>query len=329
MKNVLTITLLLFSISFSFSQEQSTNNAEAKFDKNQFLKELSENACKCIDSIKSGNKTKADLSAEIHDCINKQVGAYQLGTKIAGIEDFKKETKEVNGKKEINISINTNVDSKEYKEYYYEIERYLVDTCPEIKDKIATNDIVGEKSYSNNSEAIKFYNLGLDESKKENFAKAIENYKKAIVYDPNFAFCYDNIGICYRRLNDFDKAIEYYEKSLKIDPNGLMPLQNIAIVYQYKKEYKKAVKAYERLAKIDNTNPEVFYGIGQIYTQYLFDYEKGLENLCQAYNIYVDQKSPYRTDAEKLINFAYSELKKQGKEDKFNEILKKYKISSN
>jgi tetratricopeptide (TPR) repeat protein len=130
-------------------------------------------------------------------------------------------------------------------------------------------------------------------------------------------------------LNKFDEAIDAYEKSLEIDPNGMMPLQNIAVAYQYKKEYKKAIKAYKKLAIIDKSNPEVFYGIGNVYTINLKDYEEGLDYLCKAYNMYIEQKSPYRTDAEKLINYIYSEMKEQGKEEKFNQILEANHISQN
>jgi len=130
------------------------------------------------------------------------------------------------------------------------------------------------------------------------------------------------------KLGEYDKAIGAYNKSLEVDPTGLLPLQNIAIVYQYKKEYKKAIKAYEKLAEIDKYNPEVYYGIGQIYSVYLKEYEKGLDNMCKAYNLYVEQKSPYRSDAEEIISMIHTEMKKEGKEEKFNEILKLNKISS-
>ena len=328
MKNIL-LLLALTCFSYSSHSQESEKIDTLKFDKAKFLKELSENACKCIDSIATNNKIKDSISSEIHKCIDKQVGAYQLGIQISNIKDLETTAKTINGKKEINISININPDSKQYKVYYYEMENYLMANCSAIKIKMSENDLIGDKSVSNNEEAIKFYQLGLDETKKENFAKSIEYYEKALVYDSNFAFAYDNMGICYRRLNEFDKAIDAYEKSLKIDPNGLMPLQNIAVVYLYKKEYKKAVKSYEKLAKLDATNPEVYYGIGHIYAQYLFDYEKALVNLCQAYNIYTKTKSPYRTDAEKLIQIVFNEMKKQGNEALFNEILKKYNISSN
>lgn len=326
MKKILIYFLFACITSLSYSQE--SKNDTLKLDKKKFLKELSENACKCIDSIYTYNKKKDSITSEIHRCIDQQVGAYQLGIKFSNIEKLKEATATVDGKKEINISLSLDPNSKEYKEYYYEIEEYLMGNCSSIKKKMAENEIIGEKSYSNNEEAMRYYQLGLDESKKEDFTKAIENYKKALVLDPNFAFAYDNIGICYRRLNEYDKAIDAYEKSLKIDPNGTMPLLNIAVAYLYNKEYKKAVKSYEKLAKLEPNNPEVFYGIGNIYAQYLFDFEKALDNLCQAYNIYVRTKSPYRTDAEKLIQYVYSELKKQGKEAIFEVILKKHNISS-
>jgi len=51
--------------------------------------------------------------------------------------------------------------------------------------------------------------------------------------------------------------------------------------------------------------------------------------MCKAYKLYVEQKSPYRTDAEKLIQMIYAEMKKNGKEEKFNEILKANNLNSN
>lgn len=330
MKFLISLLLTVITFSFGFAQETSDKESNVKIDQQKLLSEISENACKCIDSIQTNNKSKDSISSEIHNCIDKHVGAYQMGAKLASIKDLEKKASTADeGKKQINISINVNPNSSEYKNYYYEMERYLVNNCSSIKEKIATNDKIGEKSVSNNSEAIKYYNLGLDESKKENYEKAIDFYKKALVFDPEFAFAYDNIGISYRKLNKFDEAIEAYQKSLKIDPNGTMPLQNIAVAYMYKKDYKKAVKAYEKLAVLDDKNPEVYYGIGQIYTQYLFDYEKALDNLCQAYNLYVEQKSPYRTDAETLIQMVYSEMKKQGKENIFHSILEKHHIKGN
>lgn len=311
---------LFFSLNlFSFSQTKD------KIDTTKLFKELTDQACSCIDSIPTYNRIKDSITANISHCIDDKVGAYQIAEKFANV-DLSNPTGE---KKEINITLNLDKNSKEYKDIYYKMEKYLMDNCSTLKDKVASNNQLNRNSMSTNQEAVDLYYQGIDETKKDNFKGAIEYYKKAVKIDPNFAFAYDNMGICYRRLEEYDSAIDSYEKSLKIDPNGLMPLQNIAVVYSYKKEYKKAVKTYEKLAKIEPNNPEVFYGIGQMYALHLNDAEKGLDNMCKAYNLYIEQKSPYRADAEKIIQMIYAQMKKEGKEDTFNKILSANNIKSN
>ncbi|MES1182156.1 MAG: tetratricopeptide repeat protein, partial [Flavobacterium sp.] len=293
------------------------------------LAELAENACKCVDSINVYNKAKDEVSKEINKCIKAQTGAYQLGAKLADIDSLKNTAEEKDGKKQINIQLNLNENSAEYQKSYYEMERFMMANCSSLKEKVASNDKQSEKSFSGNKKALDYYSKGLDESKNENYKEAISYFEKAVKTDPEFAFAWDNMGICYRKLGDYDKALDAYKKSLQIDPNGLMPLQNIAIVYQYKKQYPEAISAYEKLAVLDKNNPEVFYGIGQVYALNMNEYEKGLDYICKAYNLYIEQKSPYRTDAEKIIQMIYAEMKKQGKEDKFREILKANNITAN
>ena len=323
MKKVLLISAGICFYHHATSQEIKKPNSE------NLLKELAANGCKCIDSISTYNKPKTEVATEISDCIDKQTGAYQMGSKLAKIDELKETAVVVNGEKQINISINFDKNSAEYKGYYYELERHMVKTCNSLKEKMATNGKQSNKSFSENKKALELYSKGLDEMKTEKFAKAIEYLEKSLKEDPEFAFSWDNLGLCYRKVDNYEKALESYKKSLEIDPNGLMPLQNIAIVYQFKKEYQNAIKAYEKLAVLDKNNPKIYYGIGNIYATNLNDYRNGLDNMCKAYLIYIEQKSPYRTDAEKIINSIYQEMKKQGKEDEFNEILKANKISQN
>jgi tetratricopeptide (TPR) repeat protein len=323
MKKIIVFIIALSIFSIGNSQEVKKLGSET------LLKELAEQGCKCVDSIHTYNRPKNEIAMDISECIDKQIGGYQLGSKLLQIDTLKEMASEKDIKKQVDVSFNTNENSEEYKKYYYELERYMMSNCASLKEKIASNEKQSANSFSDNKKAIEYYNLGMDQSKKENFEKAIEYFEKAIKVDPEFAFAWDNLGINYRRLNNYEKAIECYEKSLEIDPKGLMPLQNIAIVYQYKKEYNKAIEAYGKLAEIDKNNPEIYYGIGNVYTTNLKEYEKGLDNMCKAYNMYVELKSPYRTDAEKMISLIYEEMKKQGKEEKFNQILKDNNITQN
>lgn len=313
--------LLLILSNLSFGQNESK-------DKEKLLKEQAGNACLCVDSIQTTKLSKKEITDEISNCINVQTSVYLLTTKLLNITELAENAEEKNGKKEITVNLDIDMDSKEYKEAYYELERYMMKNCEPLKTKAASNDDQNKHSLSNNLEALKYYDQGIELMKSEKYEKALKTFNKAIGIDPIFAFAWDNIGLCYRKMGEYDKAIEAYTKSLEIDPDGIFPLQNMAVAYQYKKEYAKAIQTYERLIDIDDRNPEIYYGIGQIYAIYLNDMEKGLDNMCKAYNLYIENKSPYRTDAEKLINGIYSEMKKQGKEARFMEILKENNIST-
>lgn len=324
MKNLIfTFFLLILHPCIVVSQEIGKLNSEA------LLKELSEGGCSCVDSIDTYDKSNVEVAQEIGKCISEQTVAFQMGSKLLGLDSLVGKSDHAERGRQIDVSIDTDKDSDEYKRYYYELERYMMANCASLNEKIASNEQQSDKSFSKNKKAYNYYVKGVRASEVENFEKAVEYFEKAVEEDPEFAFAWDNLGLNYRRLNNLDKAMESYEKSLEIDPYGKMPLQNIAIVYQYREEYYKAIEAYERLASLDHGNPEVYYGIGNVYAINLKDYEKGLENMCKAYNIYVEQKSPYRTDAERVINVIYAEMKKLGKEEVFNMILESNNISQN
>jgi tetratricopeptide (TPR) repeat protein len=306
----------LFFTGFLFAQD---------LDKEKYLKEISENACECIDSIAVIDRPKQEVIEKMSDCIDEQVTAYQLGLKLSNVNSL---ISMLEGEdKTVNIVVNTNKNSSDYKQYYYEIERYLMANCEPMVEKVSSNEKQSEKSVSKDPEALRFYELGYLEAKEGNYERSNEYYREALRIDPNFAFAWDNIGINNRRMEKYKEAIEAYENSLKLDPYGKMPLQNIAIVYVYTKEFDKAIAAYEKLGKVHPGNPEVYYGLAHIYTDHLKKYEDALDNVCKAYLVYVEQRSPYRVDAEHMIGVIYYQMEQQKKLDTFRSILKKYNLN--
>lgn len=316
-KKRLTILIICLISFLGFAQKNE--------DKKKLTQELSENACKCVDSIEIFNRNKSDVIKDIHGCIDKYTGALQLGSLLSTVDELSKTAPEVNGKKQVNLNFNTDKDSKQYTESYNEMERYMMKNCPSLKKAVNVAESKIEK-VTKNEEALDFYHKAIEASKKEDWIEAIKNYEKAVKKDPSYTYAWDNLGICYRRVGEFDKAIDAYKKSLKIDPKGKMPLQNIPIAYIYKKEYTKAIDAYLDLDKVYPNDAEVYYGIGQVYYDHLKDNEKALDYIAKAYTIYTTQKSPYRSDAEAIIGYVYKKMKDEGKTDKFKEILKKNNI---
>lgn len=293
----------------------------------QLLTEFSDNACKCIDSIRVYNKNRKAIAKEISTCIDKQVLAYQLGSQLLSLIPDSKVKKEK--KADVNVTLDTSRNSQSYKNNYFEIERSLMTNCKTLKEKIAADDEQTNVSMSNNIEAMNLYSKGIDALTAQDFNKAIDYFKQSLKIDSIFSFCWDNLGLAYRKSGEYEKAINAYKTSIQIDPSGLMPRQNLAAVYEFKKEYENAVMAYGELATLDKENPEVFYGKGRLYAVFLGDYEKGLSNMCIAYRLYLEMKSSYRTDAEQMINFIYGKMKESGNEKRFNEILKENNININ
>jgi len=193
MKAILIILMTLGFYMNGICQEKEKSKAE------KLLEDLAVNSCKCIDSIEVYNKSKDDIAKEISKCIDNQNSAYQLGVQLANITDSLNNNDIKNGEKKVNIYMNTDKDSQEYKEYYYEMERYLMKNCKSIINKIAASEKQSSKSVSKNPKAFEMYSKGLDEIEKENYKTALEFFEKALKIDPIFAFAWDNIGICYRK----------------------------------------------------------------------------------------------------------------------------------
>ena len=286
------ITLLLFFVlSFGFSQQNTKQ-----------VKEISDNACECISNINNDIEQK---NKAIKNCIATAI-VTTLKTEVSSTG---------NGVSEIQIN----------KKDYSNIEKYLVENCNALKNISFSENTKFEHATSNNVLAQLAYDDGMEYLDQKDYENGILKFKKAIEIDPSFAFAWDNLGISYRNTNQYEKAIESYEKSLEINPKGRMPLINIALTYNLKKEFKEAIKYYNKYISIYEDDPEGYYGLGLIlYTNN--EYEKGLDNLVNAYTIYTAQQSPYRADAANKIGYMYNDLKKQGKEDLFNKVATKYNL---
>lgn len=326
----LLITAFFLSLSINVIGQMTVNGKPPTDEQKKMFKEaitpqniLSKTAvrvCQCIDSISIANKNAKENASEIKKCIDKQVIGYQSSLKL-------RETVDAKPSENVTVTIYTNPESNQYLQYFYEIQTQVMDSCKAVKNVVGMNNKNNGKSISIDSTATKEYYAGNDLLKSGDYQKALPFYERAVKIDPTFAFAWDNIGVCNRKLGNLDKALKAYQTSLKLDPNGTTPLQNIALVYVGKKEFQKAIKCYENLANIQPDNPEAPYGIATIYYESLLDNEKALDYMCKAFILYTQQDSPYRSDAEKIINSLHSTMKKAGKESDFNKILEIHKLS--
>ena len=331
MKSAILLFLLIgipFSVFAQLEIDGKPLNDEQKimvkevFSRQKMLSNVGIAACLCIDSISIDNKTAKQNAMDINRCIDSEVVGYQTSLTVLDAVDVKQG-------QNATMTIFTNPDSEEYKKFYYEIETQVMDSCQSIRNVVGVNNKENKKSYSTKSAAITEYNKGNNFLRENNYAEALPFYEKAVKIDPEFVFAWDNIGVCNRNLGNYDAAIKAYKKSIKLDPKAPTAYQNIGLAYAGKKDYKKAIESYKNLARLDDKNPEVYYGMALIYYFNLSEHEMALNNMCKAYNLYIEQNSPYRTDAQKVIQNLYIDFKEQGKEAMFDKILADNNISRN
>lgn len=326
-----TITALCIIVSNSQAQEQSPMHEKVS----AYVKELSDNACKCVDSLlheTSLNKKPEKINKEVKICLDNASNALVFGIQLLSLEPklaaIQKDSAILasGGVTDTTIQHQIVINDKVISQARDFLERSLLEECDALRRLLSTNDKANKKSLSKNPKAIEQYELGIRANGREDHETAIKFYKIALEYDDQFAFCWDNLGLTYRILGQYDEAIAAYQKSMAIDPKGRTPLLNISYAYLAKGDVKQAISSYKHMAKLLPKDPESHYGLANIYINVLHEYEKGLDYACEAYKRYVVLGSSYKQDAITLMKHAYDGLKSKDQEATFNKIMKKHKL---
>ncbi|MEW5818828.1 MAG: tetratricopeptide repeat protein [Cyanobacteriota bacterium] len=92
-----------------------------------------------------------------------------------------------------------------------------------------------------NLEAAQAYNKALDLYINSKTDLAIEQFKKAVTIDPEFADAYYNLGSIYRYGNQLEKAEEAFQKVLGLRPNDTSVNYDLALIYIQKNDLNRAI----------------------------------------------------------------------------------------
>jgi len=150
---------------------------------------------------------------------------------------------------------------------------------------------------------IDFHNdRGLFFRRRDNYPKAIEDYKKALALSQKIKDqkriinAYNNLGVAYDYSNNFPVAIEHYQKALKLSQqidfkDGIIrAYDNLGIVYEIMGESKKALAYYKKALNVEHPNRKAtslaptYHNIANIY-DILGDNLKAIEYYQKAIKI--------------------------------------------
>jgi tetratricopeptide (TPR) repeat protein len=95
------------------------------------------------------------------------------------------------------------------------------------------------------------YEAGNDLFKQGKFDDAIEEYKKAVEINPDYAAAFRNWGLALSRLNRHEMAIPLFEKAIGISASYIDAYNDLGIALAALKRYSEAIDAYKKAIAID------------------------------------------------------------------------------
>ncbi len=183
--------------------------------------------------------------------------------------------------------------------------------------------VVLEKRATLNSEAFDCYLRArdfLNKRTKNSINFAIQQFQKAIEFDPRYAGAYAGLGEAYATLYQYfesrvqwlDKAIESSLKAITYDYNLSDAYSSLALAYFYKKSNDEAFEAGKRAIELDPHNFNGYWILGRIY--HSTDRDKEAIDLLKK----VIELNPEFFSAYKDLKIVYD---RTGQKEKSKEIL--------
>jgi protein O-mannosyl-transferase len=154
------------------------------------------------------------------------------------------------------------------------------------------------------------YNLGVVLARNGNFDDAIEQYRTALNFKPDYLEAYYNLGNALARKGDTRAAIYNYQKALQLNPEFFKSYYNIARILSNQGKTGDAIYNYQKALIINSESPQTLYNLSWIYaTSENKRYRNGenavklAEKLC----VLTDSQQPLALDA---LAAAYAEAGK-------------------
>jgi tetratricopeptide (TPR) repeat protein len=93
---------------------------------------------------------------------------------------------------------------------------------------------------------------------KSNYGEAVNNFQRALYYDPNNFEAQRKIGIVYFKANNFGLALEAFTKSINMNPAQILIYKNLGDLYYRFRKWSDAQKSYQTyMEKADVDNDDI------------------------------------------------------------------------
>lgn len=162
-------------------------------------------------------------------------------------------------------------------------ERYIYKTCMQkIAALLVIALILSLASACNSTRAERHYKRGVRNMLKGRSDKAVEEFSKAIYYNPQYSQAFFQLASVYESEGSLEKACDIYQELMRIDPTMLAEAEcRLAKVYSRLGKWREAVACFNSVIGKNPGNADAYYGLATIYRQHN-DKERALRAYQQA-----------------------------------------------
>lgn len=134
-----------------------------------------------------------------------------------------------------------------------------------INDLQSFSSLSAESQKNKRSSAERLYSQGLAQLSRDDYARALPYFEKAVETDSNYAEAWYQAGYCYGILGRHADALKASRQAAKLRPEWPATFVNIGASSYSLGQYKDAAEAYKQAARLDDSNPDIQYSLGLTY----------------------------------------------------------------
>ena len=124
------------------------------------------------------------------------------------------------------------------------------------------SSLAAETQKNKRSSAERLYLQGLAQMSRDDYARALPYFERAIDADVNYAEAWYQAGYCYGVLGRHTEALKASRQAAKLRPEWAPAFVNIGASSYAIGQYKDAVEAYRTAIRLDDDNAEIQYSLG-------------------------------------------------------------------
>jgi tetratricopeptide (TPR) repeat protein len=129
-----------------------------------------------------------------------------------------------------------------------------------------------------------YYNRGLCYARLKQYAKAVDDFGRAIRLDPQFVEAYNNLAWTHFSMGGKDRAVRVLRRALRKVGDSAQIQYNLGLIHAEKGDHHKAAEHYSRAIELRPAMAEAYNNRG-VARVHLRQYHKAMEDLGRALSL--------------------------------------------